>query len=153
MQVAKEGDLGHVVDELEVGPPDDGDKRLLGVRAVGYWPKPGTSSCSGVMAATLSRQRSSSAQNRSRATAAEGVKSTSCAGGCRRWPKVHSQGPAKLECRCPSRQAVQLIAKLTRRPGTPPAQGVVLDAADLIEAVEAEPGYTNASRTRACLAR
>jgi hypothetical protein len=43
--------------------------------------------------------------------------------------------------------AVQLIAKLTRQPGTPPPQGVVLDAADLIGGVEAEQGYTNASMT------
>jgi hypothetical protein len=72
----------------------------------GYWPKPGVSSCSGVMAATLSRQRSISTQNRSSATAAEGLKSTSSAGGRRRSPKVHSQRPAKSECRCPSLQAI-----------------------------------------------
>src|SRR4029450_4518395 len=30
VQVAEQGDLRHVVDELEVGRPDDGDERQLG---------------------------------------------------------------------------------------------------------------------------
>ena len=61
------------------------------------------------MAAMLSRQRSISAQNRSCASPAEGLKSTRSAGDCCRSPKVHSQRPAKLECRCPSRQAIVVI--------------------------------------------
>jgi hypothetical protein len=35
VQVAEQGDLRHVVDELEVGRPDDGDERLLGGVAPG----------------------------------------------------------------------------------------------------------------------
>src|SRR4029453_9736466 len=35
VQVAEQGDLRHVVDELEVGRPDDGDERQLGGIAQG----------------------------------------------------------------------------------------------------------------------
>ena len=76
-----------------------------GAELLGYWQKPTVSSCSGVIAATLSRQRSTVAQKRSRARSADGVKSTSRS-GARRSPNVHSQVPAKSRCRCPSRQAI-----------------------------------------------
>ncbi len=76
------------------------------------------SSCPSVSAPILARWRSRVAQNRSSASEADGVKSTSRCGSCRRSPKVHSQRPSKSECRCPSRHAM-VVTGTTSGSGSP----------------------------------
>ena len=96
----------HVMDQLKVGLPDDGDERHLGIVGPGALPKADHIQLlrrHGRNTGTPALQRRPQPPS---ATAAKGLKSTSSSGGRRRWPKVHSQRPATSACRCPSRQAI-----------------------------------------------